>query len=290
MDLSGAELTWHEDGREVAGGVGLSSVDITAGALGSEKVVRAVAVAENGDSAEAVARIRPFELDLLWESDSYTPPGFRGRALPSAGTLLRLEAMPRFARSDGSLIPASAITFTWKRGGYVIPGTSGRGRSRAVIESPSLFGRDTISVEARTSDGLFNASASVFIPSVEPRLVLYQDHPLFGIMYHQAFSDRISLPEVETTFAAIPYFAQANSPVDGSLLYEWRVNDNVILNDPERPYEITIDARGSTGEALLELALSHISNLFLNSSGSWQVTLLGGSGAGVTADPFTQTP
>ena len=284
LDLSGTTLAWYENGKKIAGGMGVVEADVVAGALGSEAAV-SVEVSQNGVVLiTRDARIRPTELDLLWESDSYAPPFFRGRALPSAGTTLRLQAIPRFKRADASFVPASDITFTWRRNGYVVASVSGRGKSQARLPSPALFGTDDVSVEARTPDGAFEGAASVRIPSVEPVLVLYERHPLFGVMYHQALGARNILPEIEMSFAAVPYFAEAISP--GGLVYEWRVNGTPVQADASRPNELTLDARNSTGIALLELALTHATNFFLSATGSWSITLSGG-GAGGEGDPFT---
>lgn len=278
-DLSETALSWSTNGKTVAAGVGVVEIDVTAGALGSEtKLV--VSASEGGlEYAAATAFIRPTELDLLWESDSYVPPFFRGRALPSAGTNLRLEAIPRFVRG-GKEVPRSNIIFTWKRNGYVINAVSGRGKSSAIIESPPLFGEDTISVEAKTTNGLLQGNASARISSIEPRIMLYQNHPVFGVAYHQALGSVNQIPEVEATFSAVPYYAQATRADDGNLAYAWRVNGVDISSDLARPSTITIDASGSTGDALVELALTHLTNIFLNSSGSWGIQLQSSAAAG----------
>jgi len=278
LDLDAGTITWYMNGAKYASGRGLSEADILVGPLGSEMRIEVVLTEAGFERAAAEALIRPTEIDLLWESDSYAPPLFRGRALPSEGTTLRLEAMPHFVRANRSFVPASDIYFTWRRNDYVVKSVSGRGKSRALLESPSLFGTDTISVEARTSDGAFSGEASIRVPSTEPILTLYENHPIFGIMYHRAFGAQNLLPEVETSFVAVPYFANATRAGDSGLIYEWRVNGNRIVNDVSHPNEITIDARGSTGIARIELALSHITNLFLNSSGSWAVTFTGNAG------------
>ncbi|MBI4133750.1 hypothetical protein HY478_03985 [Candidatus Uhrbacteria bacterium] len=272
LDLTGTTLTWYENGKQIGSGAGLATVEITAGPLGSDTTVRVVAESD-GELSQAEARIRPVEIDLLWESDSYIPPFFRGRALPSAGTNLRLEAIPYFKKSDGSSVPVGDITFTWKRNGYVEQSVSGRGKSEISLSAPALFGTDTISVEGRAKDGL-EGSASVRIPSREPVVELYEAHPLFGTLYHRALGRTTNIPETESSFAAIPYYADATSPGDASLTYEWRVNGNTIASDPERPSELTINAAGSAGVARIELALSHVTNFFLSASGVWNVLFL----------------
>jgi len=276
IDLPGAVLLWVVDGETITEGAGADTVTVTAGPLGSETSI-VLTVFENGvERTSAQAYIRPVELDLLWEADSYTPPFFRGRALPSAGTTLRLEARPRFQRVDGSLISTGDIIFTWRRNGYVIPGTSGRGKTSVVIEGPSLFGTDTISVEAKSTDELYESVASTRIASTEPHLALYQNHPVFGIAYHQALGAENRISETEASFSAVPYFADAHHPDSGDLLYEWRVNGTQIGNNAQRPSAITINAAGSAGTASVTLALTHISNFFLSASGSWGLAFFGG--------------
>ena len=287
LDLDAGNLTWYVNGFQRASGPGLLQIDVTAGPTGSETPVRVVFTQEGIEVASAEVFTRPTELDLLWESDSYTPPFFRGRALPSAGTNLRMEVRPRFKRVDGSFVSPRDIVFTWRRNGYVIASASGRGKSQATISSPPLFGTDTISVDARSVDGTLEGSASVRIPSTEPILALYENHPIFGILYHRALGAQSTLPEEETSFAAVPYFAEAVNLNNIGLIWEWRVDGNAITNDPARPNEITINAEGSTGLARIELELLHATNLFLNASGSWGITLL--PGAGTPGNPFGAT-
>ena len=285
LDLPSSDITWFVNGTRVAGGGGLASTDVVAGALGTATEVSVAVVGSGGQTATATARIVPVEIDLLWESDSYVPPFYRGRALPSAGTNLRLEAVPRFQNPDGSFVAASDIIFTWRRDGRVVQSASGRGKSRVLIAGPALFGRDTISVDAVSADGTLSGSASVSVPETEPVLDLYKDHPLFGIMYHQALAGRATIPEIEMSFAAVPYFAQSKSANDADFTYAWQVNGRGVTSDSARPSEITINAQNSSGLALIELALSHATNFFMSSLGSWGITLSAGS-AGGTPSPF----
>lgn len=289
LDLSTLEVEWYVNGTKVNRGVGLSHVDTTAGPLGSEVVITAAVFEDGYERIRQDVYIRPTELDVLWDSDSYTPPLYRGRALPTAGTTLYFEAVPRFMRRDRSLMPLNDIVFTWRKDGYVVAEASGRGKSKATFESSGLSGISTIAVDARSVDGSLANSASVRIPSTEPMLVLYEDHPLFGVMYHAATPERSFHSEVELTFAAVPYFAAVPRADDPRLQYEWRVNGTPITNNPERPSAITVDARGSSGLARLELALSHATNFFMSSFGSWTMTLLSSQGPAGTTDPFSRT-
>jgi hypothetical protein len=162
--------------------------------------------------------------------------------------------------------------FTWKRNDEVIGSVSGLGKSSVVISSPPLYENDTITVDATSLDGTLSGEASVLVPSTQPVLALYEDHPLFGITYYAALGDQTLLSDSEMRFAVIPYFADAKGPNDPLLQYAWQVNGITVPADASNPSEITIDAAKSDGLALIGLALTHATNFFLSASNSWNVT------------------
>ena len=293
LDLSRANITWSSDGKIIATGQGKTDVDVTTGSLGQQTTIKVVAD-DDSTSATGLATIIPTQIDLLFESNSYTPPFYAGRALPSAGTQLRLQAVPRFIRNDGSLVPAASIIYTWRRNGAVVLAASGLGKFSATLMGPALFSTDTIMIEARTSDNKYFGSTSIRVPSVEPSLILYEDDALFGVLYHRALPSQVSIPAIEMTFVAVPYFAQASGPEDSNLQYEWRVNSKKIPADPVKPGAITLNAASSDGIALVELFLTHVTNFFMGTSGVWNISMKSTDPDGINAagmsteNPFEQ--
>ena len=286
VDLAGSTFVWRADGTIIAQGVGVSSAPVTAGALGSETAVEMDMETPQGTVRSAQATVAPTEIDLLVNADSYTPPFYRGRALPSIGTNVVAQALTRFVRADGSLIPDSDIIYTWKHGGQVLGALSGRGRSSAVIPVRHLYTNDTVTVDAVSSDLTRSGEVSVFVPSVKSVLDLYEDHPLFGILFNNALRTSASIPETEMAFAAIPYFAQATGPNDAALSYAWRVNDTPVPASVGTPSEITINADNSNGQAQVALEVTHTTNPYMDALGLWNITL---SSRGAPQDPFRST-
>ncbi|MDO8522177.1 MAG: hypothetical protein Q7S08_02730 [bacterium] len=286
INLERSDITWYADKKVIAQGPGVTEADIFAGSLGTEVDIVVIAQAEDGTVASGEAFIRPTEVDLVWESDSYTPPFYKGHALPSAGTKIRAQAIAVFRLPDGTLVPDSNITYTWRRNGSVIQTASGRGRSFATFPAPTLFGTDTIEVEAVSADGTLSGKAGVNIPSVEPALLLYEDNPIFGIMYHKTFGQATTVKDAEVTFAAVPYFAEADSPDDPQLVYSWQVNGQRVTADYIRPSEITINADKSSGNADIALSLTRMRNWYMKADAEWKISFpsVGSSTGG--ADPF----
>lgn len=272
LDLSQAAISWTANGRTLKSATNNSEIDVPAGNLGTETDLTITATAADGGSGTASVSIIPTQVDLLYDANSYVPPFYQGRALPSAGTSLRAQAIVHFKRADGTLVPSSNIVYTWRKNGLILGDLSGRGKSAATIPAPTLYGTDTISVTAISTDKTLSGFATTQIPSIEPVLMVYQDHPLFGIMYYDALSSQNAIPDTEMSFAAVPYFAQASNPNDPNLIYNWKVNGSVIPLNVKNPSEITINADKSDGNAAVQLEATHATNYFMDSKGSWSMT------------------
>lgn len=284
-DLSRASIVWYEDGTRAGEGL---SIEVTAGALGSVTSYIAEASDRDGLVAAGSITIRPTSAEIAWESDALTPPFYRGRALAGAATRIHAEANVRFVRPDGSYVAPQDIYYSWRRNDRALPSLSGRGKSQVLLPAPLLFGSDRITVSAESVDGLFAAEAATVVPSTDTVLLLYPDHPLFGIRYNQAVSGTAQIPEAEMTFAAVPYFTQARTSADSNLVYRWSVNGREVESDPQEPDRITLSSEGDTGLAFIELALESASNWFEAARSSWQVTLSGNLDS-ILNDPFRKT-
>ena len=278
LDLSEITLTWHANGKVIAQGDGVDTATVVAGDLGTETKIVVDAIMPVGTVASAQVTIIPTGLDLLVDSDSFVPPFYRGGARVSAGVDLHLQAIPRFKLPTGFFAADADLIYTWRRNGEVIAGVSGRGRSSITIPSPHLFGTDIITLEVRTRDTALSSARSLSLSSTEPILLLYKDHPLFGILYNDALSASTFIPESEMTFAAIPYFAQVQSANDAQLIFDWWVNNTRVAQNAARPSEITINAKNSTGIALLGLELTHATNYYMDAKSSWNINFSESSG------------
>ncbi len=286
MDLSVSDITWYVNNKVFARGAGMTAAGIPVGPLGSRTNISATAQTPDGFYASGNASIAPAEVDLLWESDSYTPPFYRGRALPSAGAGIRAQAIARFKTAGSLQLSERDIVYTWKRNGSVVPSLSGRGMPSAFFPAPALFGTDIVEAVASTIDGGAGGAARAEISSIEPVLALYEDNPLSGIMYNNAIDDTESLSDTEATFAAVPYFAEAESPDDPRLIYSWSVNGKKIPTDELKRSEITVNSANSNGLAQIALSLTHASNLAMSASGAWRVSFASGEGGFRGFDPF----
>lgn len=279
MDLDRSVVTWRANTAVIATGVGVKEATVVAGKLGETTLVTVDASDPDGNVASAEARIQPAEAQILWSSDSYAPPLYKGKTLAGTGATIRAYALVRLARPGGAIVPESDIIYTWYRNGTALVNISGRGKSSASFPGPAPLRADTIRVEAETTDRSLHTVASVVIPAADTILALYENHPLFGILFHRAIIGEVNTTEEEAKVTAIPYFAHISSPHDASLTYEWRLNDMPVVQDEKERETLTITAKDYTGPAAIELSLTNAADFLMRSTGAWK--LIFGASTGI---------
>lgn len=269
-DLADSAITWRAGDALIAKGDGVTEATFTTGKEAEGTLIKVSVSSPQGEGFVSAA-IVPATVDLLWEADSLIPPFYRGKALPAAGGSVRIVAMPHLYAGSTELAPES-LTYQWKRNGTVLGSLSGKGKRSITIDAPMLYGTDRISVVASSLDGSVAGEASVQLRDADTDLALYLDHPLYGILFHQAIGASAFISDTEMTFAAYPIFGPAKRERDPQLVYEWTVNQSPLKTDEKVPNEITINAANSSGIAIIHLAVSHLKNYFFGAENSWQAT------------------
>lgn len=278
IDLDRSAITWHRDGVVIAEGVGLKEATVVAGGLGEATIISVTATDPDENPGKAEAIIKPSQIDILWSANSYVPPFYNGRTLAGTSATIHAYALVRFARAGGGLIPESDIVYTWSRNGTVISAVSGRGKSSATLAGPAPFRADSIAVEAGAADRAVSARAATSIPAAKSALLLYENHPLFGILYHRAIIGEVTTDEKEQKVTAVPYFARITTPADASLAYAWEVGGVSVQADPDEPQTLTLATNDYSGPAVISLSLTNAADILMRSLGSWRFVFGGSTG------------
>ncbi len=139
-----------------------------------------------------------------------------------------------------------------------------------------MRGQTDIEVEVSSPSETFLAIKRISIKPVEPRLVLYEDHPLYGFMFHRAARGSYVLPRDEVTLFASPYHFTAPTPASDRLAYDWKLNGSTVFPTGAANV-LTLRREGeASGEASLSLAVQHIDHLLQAGRESVQL-LFGGA-------------
>lgn len=157
------------------------------------------------------------ELHLTWKTASYTPPGYRGKALPTPGSVIGVSAI---LVENGRSVSLLNQRVRWYVNDEIIK--SGVGEIDLMTFVPTTGGDEYLDVRADLPDyaGL-GGLQSVRIPIVRPDAVISHPYP------KGEFSGNT------LALRARPFFFNTTDP--SRLRYEWSFNDQSPKNteDPE---------------------------------------------------------
>lgn len=224
VDLNSSRISWFLNKKSEREGVGEKHLVVTLGPLGTVTTISVVVETIDGRKLTGETVIRPANVDLLSEASGYTPPFYRGKSLmPFEGTLF-VAALPAFVDGSNARLSPSQLIYTWRENGTVIGDSSGVGRSLFVVASRIPIRPKTVSVEVAAPDGTLFAAAQTEIAPVEPRLLLYEDHPLYGIQFHRALRGAIPLQKDEMRVVSVPFYFEAPKRDSSRISYVWSLN------------------------------------------------------------------
>lgn len=220
--LGDAQIIWKQDGKIVRQGVGESSFSFTTGALGSTvKIHLEIDSATHGVITHTFV-FAPSLVNLVWEADTSVPPLFVGKPLYSAGSRVRVVALPIVPSGNTSVSPNN-LSFQWSRNGEPAPAQSGLGKSIFTFDGDQLQTAENISVDVFWQ-GNKAGRGEISIPAAPAQVVLYVRDPLRGLLLDQAVQTSLGLGTKEVTVQAVPYFFSTQSIANSALTFAWTLN------------------------------------------------------------------
>jgi len=227
-DIRSATVIWTVDGKEIKRGIGATTVEIKAPALGKQNVVVATAIIATGGQVSGDISIGSGSVDLIVESDGYVPPLFPGKIAPAFQNNVKIIAIPHLGNAAGVEYDSKNLVYEWQRNDIAIEGQSGYGKRSVIIEGASVPRPYTISVTVRSRDGVAITKGYVSISPQVPTLTFYVDDPLYGPLFNKAVTSQLNLgTQRESSVLAIPFgFNKPQSGV-GNLSYQWTINGSL---------------------------------------------------------------
>jgi hypothetical protein len=227
IDLNNSIITWSVDGKQIQSGQGLKSINITTSKLGVITKVHIDIKTAEGMTVSKDIPIRPTQIDLVWQANSYVPPFYEGKALYSGQSLMKLVALPNIIDSNGKNIDPGQFVYKWTKNGGVLGNVSGYGKNYIYIQGDILGEPINIKVDiSSTLDGGISASKEITYSPTDPVVAIYENSPLFGYVFENALPSTAILKEQEMNLVGIPYFFDATSRNDSDLKYNWIMNGN----------------------------------------------------------------
>ncbi len=253
-NLDSASIIWTANGREVARGIGLKEATLFSGDIGETTKLLISVNLLNGSSFEREVVIRPSSVSFVWEAKTYTPPFYKGKSLFTPESELVIVAVPNMVGPNGPINP-NDIIYKWTRNRQVLNNQSGYGKqSLSVIGS--FWGRDeVVSVEVTSREGSISSKGELTIHPQKPKVFIYEDSPLLGILFNRAVGIFNINQNNEVSFFAAPFYFSSNSLSGGKTQYNWSMNRNPIQGN-ENGNSITFRAEsGQSGTSLVGIKI-----------------------------------
>ena len=245
-NLNLANITWKVDNITAQKGPGMTKFTIKAGDAGVTKIVNITIEPVDGGIVNKTITISPQDVDLIWESHTYTPPFYKGKAMYSPQEKVNIVAMPNFLSKSGVGINPSKLVYTWRQDDSVIEDQSGYAKNVLRINGSILLQPTGIEVEV-TGSGKEDAKKIIALSPTLPTAIFYENNPLYGVLFNKALYGNFDFKDaLEKNIEAFPFFFGANKKSDGNLAYEWNIN-GAIINLPANQSGTTF--RNTTGDS-----------------------------------------
>jgi hypothetical protein len=253
-------ITWKVDGVAIPDSKNQRTISVKAKSAGVRMQIEATITISGGGTRVVKQTVTPLYFDVVVEAQTKTPTFYKGRSLPSIGSIVNLTALI----SGDNTLP-SALLYTWRVNNQVVEGGTVRGKNTISIQTPpgQTF---LISVDVSSLDGKFLARRTLELPSVSPEILFYETSSLYGVS-HTALSS-FNLVGNSATLKAEPYNLDIRTYNNPDHL-EWKVDGVLSNNTGGNPYEITIARPDgeSLGTSRINLHVRSLTKLLQGSRG-----------------------
>ena len=223
FDLPTSNVAWLVNNSPETERRGLSEFSFRTGEIGETISVTAVVETTTGRFIIKNLIFTPAEIDILFESNSYTPPWYQGASLPSSGSNIKIVAQTNASNKNRQILPAE-FDFQWRQDGQLISNSSGLGKN---ILSLKLGNTPTVIEVIATAPGTaIKAQKNISLNPTKPETLLYKTEPLRGVDYSIALSGQSFLNSDLVSLKAENFYFPI--PISNLLKYIWTLNDKII--------------------------------------------------------------
>ena len=254
--LGNANITWSVNGKVVLQGVGERNLTLTTGALGSQTKVHVVVNSATEGTLTNDWVFSPSSVNMIWEADTSVPPLYKGKALYSGGSNLKVVAFPSIV-INGKGLPSSSLSFQWSVNDVPAPQQSGLGRNSISFTGDQLQLQEGVAVTVY-SGATQVGFGEVIIPVSSPQILLYDKDPLRGLLLDNALPSALSLSAKEFTIQAAAYNFANSSLQSGAATYAWTLNGSDTTGPNAAKGQLTLRQTGSgTGSAVIGVTIQN---------------------------------
>lgn len=258
-DLNSSSIVWSLNGSVYQKGIGVTSIQIQTPSLGNKLRVSITANTPEGKILSKSITITPQNVDLILETDGYTPPFFLGKVPLVYQNNYRIIAIPHLTNSSGVEYDPKDLIYQWVKDSKVIQDQSGYGKQVFSYKEEIVPRQRIIEVKVYTRDNENQAKKLISLEAGSPFITFYKNDSLYGTLYNNAIKDKFLLGKnKEISILAVPY--GFNNPIN-KLEYSWMLNSieqEKLVNNQS----ITLRTPNqSSGTSNIELTITNIRDI-----------------------------
>ncbi len=251
--LEESTISWSLNNVRKISNVGQKSFTFKLGPTGTKTELSAIIETLDGVTLNKRLIFEAGDITLLWQADTYTPPSYLGKALPSANSKVTVLALATFLTSEGKRIPPRELSYTWKQNGQVMGNASGNGQQSFSYITNTYNRQTLIGVEVKNPKTNAIIDKEIAIMTEQPRIVFYEEQPLSGTNYARAIKNNLVLQNPTISLKAEPFFFSQDTLRSGSVVYNWSINNKTIETAPGKA--IINLQKPEEGEGIAQLLL-----------------------------------
>lgn len=270
-DIDRSQVSWFVNGKLIKDGMGEKTFTFRTGKAGEGIFVDAMVKTLDGREIQRSFSLNLGDIDLIWEADTQTPPFYKGKALVTPGSKIKVTAVPNLVTTNGVKLSVNDLVYKWKFRDKSLGG--GYGKNSVSIEAGIPILDNLISVQVSNLQGDINVEKSMIIKPVSTKLIIYEDTPLEGTFWARGFTGNINLNSIESSLRAESYFVSKDSTTS----FNWTLNGKPFSPDTKNQRVATL-RNESGGEITSEigLSISNSKNSYQNASKKFLIKSLSG--------------
>ncbi len=263
-DLTRSVFTWTANGKVVKKGSGVTSISFRK--IPSLPLVT-IGVSINLASGQTIQQsvdITNQNLDLLWEAvDAYTPPFYKGKAMPVTEGSVRFSPIMSRGGVFGSNGNKNNI-YTWSRSNDVVGTASGTGKDSFPIVMDYMLNKEQIGVrvEGISSNSIQETKVDLVPQNIQ---VLFYPNNNGFINWNKPITDGYTLVK-NTKIVAAPYYITPKTLKNVS--FNWNRNTDTIYGGQN--IDLTPTNEGAT---LFNVSIENTNTFFQSVKKSLLLTL-----------------
>mgnify|MGYP001616931876 CR=1 FL=1 len=260
-NLDSVNIQWIVDDKSILSGIGKKSFSLTTKAANINTRVEIRIFLPDGEINKNI-NIRPGVLVLLWQAnDSHVPPFYKGKALPTPGSEIKVVAMPEITINN-KMIDSKSMTYDWKQNYNNRQNASGYSKNSFTFINDYLEDSDNVSVVASTINQQYSSESSIIINTSNPEIHFYKNDQELGTRWEQSLQNN-HVVSGEETIIAEPYFISPQDIRVPDLLFYWSLGGRSVSVPSYIKNLIPIKAEiGTSGTTKLKLEIENTEKIY----------------------------